>query len=261
MNEIFFGNIIQEHEKIEAFISLIFAGIDSIMYFCILYFFGCDYNKKCFSSRQKTSILIILDILFRIIYLFISTLKNLLLKEIIFTSLATILFFITIILLNNILADKNFDNEEIRFPIITSLFFFLFSIDLEFPKNIIISKYIISIVVVTIYTCYIWRKVEIFLSCVEKKNFKYSGKLLHSLTLIIGCYYIIYFCLKLLLCFHYEIEINSIYIEIGIDIIKEIAKFAIFCLVISLFYLFQKYIKDDDYDYASYTTQTNVIIS
>ena len=47
----------------------------------------------------------------------------------------------------------------------------------------------------------------------------------------------------------------------GIDIIKEMGKFMTFCLVISLYYLFQKYIKDDEYDYASYTQQSNVIIN
>ena len=260
MDENFFEKIINEHDKTEAFISLFFAGIDTIMYFCILYFFGCDYNKKCFSSRQKSTILIIIDTFFRIIYLFISISTNFLLKEIIFTSLDTILFFITITLLNNILTDKNIENAQINFPILTSLFFFFFSINLEFPKIIILGKYIASIVAVIIYTCYIGRKVEIFLNCVEKKNFKYSGKLLHSLAYFIGFYYIIYFCLKIL-CFYFENEINSIYIEIGIDIIKEMAKFMVFCLVISLYYFFQKYIKDDDYDYASYTTQTNVIIN
>jgi hypothetical protein len=260
MNENFFEKIIYEHDKTEAFISLFFAGIDAIIYFSILYFFGCDYNKKCFSSRQKASILIIIDTFFRIIYLYISTLENLLLKEIILTSLATILFFITIILLNNIFTNKNIDNAKIEFPIITSLFFFFFSIKLEFPKIIILGKYISSIVAVIIYTFYIGRKVEIFLSCIEKKNSKYSGKLLHSLTYFIGFYYIIYFCLKIL-NFYFEDEINSIYIEFGIDIIKEIAKFMTFCLVISLYYFFQRFIKDNDYDYASYTTQTNVIIN
>lgn len=260
MNENFFEKIIKEHDKTEAFISLFFAGIDTIMYFCILYFFGCDYNKKCFSSRQKTSILIIIDTFFRIIYLFISTSENLLLKELIYTSLSTILFFITIILLNNIFTDKNIENAEIRFPIITSLFFFLFSIKLKFSKYIILGKFIASIIAVFIYTYYIWRKVEKFLSCIEKKNFRYSGKLLHSLTFFIGFYYLIYFCLRIL-CFYFENEVNCIYIEIGIDIIKEIAKIMVFCLIISLYYFFQKYIKDDDYDYASYTTQTNVIIN
>ena len=260
MNENFFEKIIQEHDKAEAFISLFFAGIDAVMYFSILYFFGCDYNKKCFSSRRKTSMLIIIDTFFRIIFLFFSTLENLLLKEIIFTSLSTILFFTTIILLNNIFTDRNIDNAEIGFPIITSLFFFFFSINLEFPKFITLGKYIASIVAVIVYTFYIGRKVEIFLSCVEKKNLKYSGKLLHNLTFFIGFYYLIYFGLKIL-SYYFDKEIISIYIEIGIDIIKEIAKFMVFCLVISLFYLFQKFIKDDDYDYASYTTQTNVIIS
>jgi hypothetical protein len=260
MEENFIEKIISEHDKTEAFISLFCAGIDALMYFCVLFLFGCDYNKKCFSSRQKTSMLIIVDTLFRIIYLSISTLEYLFLKEIILSILATIIFLITIILLNNILKDKNMDNAEIRLPFITSIAFFLLSINLinfEIPKYFILGKYIISIFAVIVYTYYIGRKVEIFLSCVERKNLKHSGKLLHNLTIFIGFYYIIYLGLKILSMF-FE---NEFYIEIGIDIIKEMAKFMAFCLVISLYYLFQKYIKDDDYDYASYTQQSNVIIN
>ena len=241
MDENFYEQITQEHDKTEAFISMFCAGIDALIYFCVLFLFGCDYNKKCFSSRQKASMIIIVDTLFRIINLSISTLENLLLKEIILSILASILFLITIILLNNILKDKNFDNAEIRAPFITSLFFFLLSINLELPQYLTFGKYLISIFAVIMYTFYIGRKVEIFLTCVERKKLKYSGKLLHNFTIFIGFNYIFYFVLNILSLF-FE---NCFYIEMGIDIIKEMGKFMAFCLVISLYYLFQKYIKDD----------------
>lgn len=92
MSDTILEDIIQVHESAEAFISLFLTGLDGLTYLLILCLFGCDCNKQFYSNRKKLTLLIILDIFFRITHLYINSFIYSLIKELLITSFATTQF-------------------------------------------------------------------------------------------------------------------------------------------------------------------------
>lgn len=265
MNQQILDEIVDKHDTAEAFIALFFAGFDGLTYCIILCIFGCDFNKKFLSHRQKLSLLIILDAIFRIINLYITSFKYSLINEIFFTLFATGQFYVILILLNQIFTDKNneslLDSLAIKFPFLTSIAFFIFTFTLNISKIISIFQYIGAIIAILAYVYYVGGKIELFLNNVEKKCPSFLGhNFAHNLPVFIGIYLIIYYIMKLLGLFITNLLYIS-YLEMFGDIFKEVGKYLVFCLVISIYYLFNKYIKEEDYTTANDSNQGSVNIS
>ncbi len=265
MNSKILSEIIEKHDTADSLISLFFALIDMIIYIIILFIFGCEFNKKFFSHRQKLSLLLILDAVLRIINLYITTFIYSVLKEIIITLIVTLQFYLMILLLNQIFTDKNneslLESLEIKYPFLTSVAFFFLSFILNFSKAISFFKYILAIIALLGYGYYIDIKVNLFLKNVEKKNPYFPGQRFTSnITQYIIIYFVIYYILKIFGLF-IEDKLYFSYMEMACDVFKEVGKYLSFCLVISIYYLFNKYIKEEDYDFANSSNQGAVNIT
>ena len=265
MNSKIISEIIEKHDTAEAFISLFFAIIDMLTYMVILFIFGCEFNKKFFSHRQKLSLLIILDAILRILNLYINSFVYSLIKEILITMIVTLQFYLIILLLNQIFTDKNneslLESLEIKYPFLTSVAFFMLAFILNFSKAISFFKYILAIFAILGYGYYIDIKIDLFLKNVEKKNPYFSGQRFTSnIPQFIIIYFLIYYVLKIFGLF-IENKLYFSYMEMVCDIFKEVGKYLSFCLVISIYYLFNKYIKEEDYDFANSSNQGAVNIT
>ena len=61
--------IIEDHDKIDIYVSLFFTIFDIILYFVILFLFGC-FNRELLSIKQNISFLILIDICIRMVNIF-----------------------------------------------------------------------------------------------------------------------------------------------------------------------------------------------
>ena len=265
MNSEIISEIIEKHETADSFVSLFFALIDMIIYIVILFIFGCEFNKKFFSHRQKLSLLLILDVVLRIINLYINTFIYSLLKELFINLIVTLQFYLMILLLNQIFTDKNNENLleslEIKDPFLTSVAFFMLAFILNISKIISFIKYIFAIIAILGYGYYISIKIDLFLINVEKKNPYYYGQIFASnMPQFIIIYFILYYIFKILILF-IKNKLYISYMEMASDIFKEVGKYLSFCLVITTYYLFNKYIKEEDYHFANSSNQGDDNIS
>ena len=258
-----YREIVQKHNAAEALISLFFAIIDIITYLIILYIFGSGFKKKLFSHREKLSLLIILDALLRIINLYITSFIYSLIKEIFISLVVTLQFHLMIILLNEIFTDKNMDmldSPYIKYPYLSCAVFFIFVIKIDDVIFLSIIQYVLAIIALLAYSYYISTKILLFLNNVSKKNPNFAGRSqIANLSSFIVIYFIIYYVLKLFGLF-LKNKLYCSYMEMGSDIFKEVGKYLSFALVIAIYYLFNKYIKEDDYDFTNSTTQNAVKI-
>lgn len=255
--------IIQKHDIAESYISIFFAGVDFMIYLYIIFNFGCDFSAKC-SHRHKLSILIILDLLFRISILYSSSFVYSFVNEVIKTLFASIEFYIMLSLINLIFTDKNnesyLESSEIQFPFLSTIVFFILAISLNISKKLSLVQYILAIAAIVIYGFYFSGKFDLFLQNIEKKNSEFSGKIcLHNLLLFIPLYLIINYILKIISLL-VENKLYCSYMEMACDIFKEVGRYLAFFLVINIFSLFIKYMSGEDYEnnYNSNRREVNI---
>ena len=255
MNTNIINEIIKKHDKAEIILSCFFGIIDVIFYLIILCIFGCGFNKGCFSPRIKLSLIVILDFLFRIINLYITSFVFSLAMEIINTAFATIQFLLILLLLNQIFTDKNnerlLESAEIYSPLLTSLFFILFIIKTNISNFLLLVQYIAGIFAIIVYGVYMKGKIDIYLKNIVKKNPNFVGRMcLSNLPIFIPLYFIVYLALKIIILI-FENQLYKSYMEMASDIFKEVGKYFTFTLVTFIYFLFNKYIKEEDYNYSS----------
>ena len=264
MNKRIYEEIVQKHDTAEAILSLFFAVIDAITYLLITYIFGCEIQKRFFEHRQKLSFLILLDALLRILKIYITSFIYSLIKEILITFLVTLQFYLIISLLNEIFTDKSMerllDNLEIQDIYLTCAFFFMFAIVIDNTK-ISLVQYTLAIIALIGYGYYLSSKIQIFLNIIAKKNPDYIGRVFtSSVSSFIVVYLIIFYVCKIIRVL-LENQLYCSYMEMGSDIFKEVGKYLSFALVISIYYLYIDYIKEDDYYRASSNIQGIVKIA
>jgi len=240
--------IIQNHDQADALISLFFAAVDTIAYITILTLFGWEF-KNLFSQKQRLSLLIMLDAILRIVNLSTSFVYSFP-KEVCITVFATIQFFIIINLLNEIFTDRknpNYSNESgINNRILFTCIFYIFAMVFNFSKFISFIQYVSAIICATTFRHIITDKCELFLKGVEKKNPNFKGQnFIFNLPYFIEIYFIIHYILKILGLFVVN-QLYSSYMEMACDVFKEVGKYLSFVLVISIFYLYNKYIKEEE---------------
>ena len=111
--------IIEDHNKIDIYISLCFTILDVIIYFSFLCLFSC-FNRELSSIKQNISFLILLDISSRIINMFYNTLAYSFIKEILFTIFAAGQFYFIITIFNQIFQENSYgkfaNKVEIKYP-------------------------------------------------------------------------------------------------------------------------------------------------
>ena len=197
-------------------------------------------------------IIILLDTIFRICQLFFASFINSLTNEIVSTILASFQFYVILILLNHILLNKNthdlLEKTEIKYPFPTTILFFCFSFTLKISKLISLIQYITAIIACIIYAYYVWGKIKIFSENIEKKKLIPIKYLTESFLLYAVLNLIIYFILKIIMLI-IEHPLYLSYTEVASDnVFKELAKYLSYCEVISIYYLFNKYLNEENYN-------------
>jgi hypothetical protein len=247
--------IIRNHDQADLFISLFFASFDSVLYIVVLVLFGLD-SKSLFSRKQHLSLLIMIDVFLRIFNLYTASLIYSFPREIISSCFVTSEFYIIINLFNKIFLDKRNPNYSessyIQFKNIYLLIFFTLSLLLNFSKIISFIQYILAIVSLYLYGNNATNKLILFMNGIVIKDpntnqNQYFIQIISSVTLL---YYFIYYLSKIIGLF-FDTLLYQSYIEIFGDIFKEVGKYLIFIMLINMYFLYNKYIKEEFYEVAS----------
>ena len=259
MDPIIEEEIMRNHNQADAFISLFFAGLDAVCYVIILTLFGCDFNSFK-SIKQKLSLLIVLDAVLRIINMYTDEYSKYFIKEVFFSLFSTIQFSIIISCLNQIFTDKCNDHSlesdlEIRNQNLFSILFFIlvFSFKGIFQTYKLIStlQYICIIIGIYILSKYIGGKIEIYLANVVKKDSSFGGEnFINNMPFFISIYFILNYCFELfsLLIEH---KLYASYMIMLCKIFKEVGKYLVFLLLISIYHTFNKYMVEDDFGFSN----------
>ena len=254
MNSKINEEIMENHNQAEAFISIFFAGLDIVIYLLIITLFGCEF-RSIDSPKQKFSIFLLLDAFIRIIKIYIDVYINTFIQEIVFSLVASIQFYLSISILNQIFTDKNNDhylNDELHIKnkfLFSFIFFFLvFSLKGLLTNYSFLSmiQYICILISISIFYKYISNKISLFMSNIERKNPQFKEReIIIYLPFFIFLSFIIYYALQLLGLLINNKLFESYLIMICI-IFKEIGKYMDIILLISIFYSFNKYIKEQN---------------
>ena len=249
--------IMRNHNQADAFISLFFAGLDAVCYIIILTLFGCDFNSY-HSPKQKLTLLIVLDAVLRIINMYTDEYSKYFIKEIFFSLFSTLQFYIIISCLNQIFTDKSIDSTletelEIRNQyLFTGLFFILvFSFKGIFMTYKLIStiQYVCILIGIYILSKYIGGKIEIYLANVVKKDSSFSGEnFVNNMPFFISIYFVLHYCFELfsLLVEH---KLYASYMIMLCTIFKEVGKYLVFLLLITIYHIFNKYMVEEDFEF------------
>ena len=242
--------IIQNHNQAEAFISLFFAGLDSVTYLLIITLFGCEF-KSFNSPRQKLSIYLLLDAIIRIINMYFDTYINNFVQEIVSSLVVSIQFYLSVSMLEQIFTDKNNDhNLDTEFHIknkflFSFIFFFLvfsFKGIMESYSFLSMVQYLCILISIFVFYQYISNKIFLFLSIIEKKTNQFKEKnVINILPFFIFLYFIIYYILQLLGLLVNN-KLYERYLTLICTIFKEGGKFLVILLLIMIFYIFNKYV-------------------
>ena len=254
MDPIIEEEIIKKHNEADAFISLFFAGLDAVCYIIILVLFGFDF-KGISSPKQKLSLLIVLDAVLRIINMYTDEFSKYFIKELFFTLFSTIQFSMIISILNQVFSDRGnelYDSDlEIKNQTALSIIFFVLCF--SFKGILFIYKYIsfiqffCTIVGIYIMNRIIGSKLEMYLSNVSKKDSSFSGEnFINNMPFFISIYLIIDYCFEIVSLL-IENKLYASYMIMVCKTFKEVGKYLVFLLVITVYHTFNKYYLEDDY--------------
>ena len=246
--------IMKKHNQADAFISLFFAGLDSVCYIIILTFFGFDF-KTLSSPKQKLSLLIVLDAVLRIFNMYSDEYSKYFIKEIFFTCFTTIQFAIIITFLNQIFekSSESFDTDikiENQSFLISLFFVLVFSFKGIFESYKLLSalQFICIIIGLFIMPKYIGGKIETYLSNITKKDASFSGEyFINNIPFFISLYFIINYFFEIFSLF-VEQKLYASYMTMLCKIFKEVGKYLVFLLLTMLYYTYNKYISEEFYD-------------
>ena len=258
MNSMIDEEIMDNHNKADAFLSLFFLGIDVIGYLILFTLFNCDF-KNMTSPKQKLYYFILLDGISRLINVYTDAYNKNFLQETTFTFIATIQFYLSLSILEKIFTDKNNDSFleselQIRNKSLFSFLFFclVFSFKGILPNHGMISliQYVFILISISIFYKYLNNKINTFLSNIQKKHTEFTSKnFISNLPFFIFIYFVINYVLQL-----FELKLNNrlyeSYMSMICTIFKEVGKYLVILLLITLYNTFNKYVKDTYFGYA-----------
>lgn len=254
MNSIIIEEIKQNHNQAEAFISLFFAGLDAVTYIVILTLFGCEL-KSLDSPKQKISIILLLDGILRIISMYSDAYTKSFTQEMVFTLIVSIQFYLSISMLEQIFTDKSNDSyleNELHIRnkfLFSSIFFclvFSFKGIMESYTLISLIQYIFILISLSVFYKYIANKIELFLTNISRKNNQFHGKnFINNLPFFVFLYFIIYYILQLCALL-IDNKLYESYMIMICTIFKEVGKYLVILLLISIYHSFTKYVQDID---------------
>ena len=256
MNSAIDEEIMQNHNQAEAFISLFFAGLDAITYIVILTLFGFEF-KSIDSPKQKLTMFLLLDGILRIINMYTDSYMQSFVREMLFSLIVTLQFYLSISMLEQIFTDKSNEsfilNElQIKNKYLFSFIFFclVFSFKGFMTSNFLSSmQYICILILISIFYKYIANKIDLFLSNISRRNNQFQGRnFINNLPFFIFLYFTIFYVLQL--CgLMIDNKLYESYMTMICTIFKEVGKYLNILLLIAVYHSFNKYIKETDFTY------------
>ena len=258
MDPVIEEEIIKKHNEADAFISLFFAGLDAVCYIIILTLFGFDF-KGISSPKQKLSLFIVLDAVLRIINMYTDEFSKYFIKELFFTFFSTIQFNMILSILNQVFSNRGneaYDSDlEIKNTLPLSIIFFVLCFSF---KGIIFSYKYISLIqffciIIGIYILnrIVGGKLEMYLSNISKKDSSFTGEnFINNMPFFISIYLIIDYCFEII-SLMIENKLYASYMIMVCKTFKEVGKYLVFLLVITVYHTFNKYLLEEDLGYSN----------
>lgn len=256
MSYIIDEEIMQNHNQAEAFISLFFAGLDVITYIVILTLFGFEF-KSLDTPKQKLTIFLLLDGILRIINMYTDSYMQSFVREMVFSLIVTIQFYLSISILEQIFTDRSNESfliNELRIQnkyLFSFIFFCLvFSFKGFMTSNYLsLLQYIFILISISVFYKYIANKIDLFLTYILKKNNQFQGKnFINNLPFFLFLYFTIFYILQL--CgLMINNKLYESYMTMICTIFKEVGKYLNILLLIAILYSFNKYAKENEFSY------------
>ena len=256
MSYIIDEEIMQNHNQAEAFISLFFAGLDVITYIVILTLFGFEF-KSLDTPKQKLTIFLLLDGILRIIKMYTDSYMQSFVREMVFSLIVTIQFYLSISILEQIFTDRSNESfliNELRIQnkyLFSFIFFCLvFSFKGFMTSNYLsLLQYIFILISISVFYKYIANKIDLFLTYISKKNKQFQGKnFINNLPFFVFLYFTIFYILQL--CgLMINNKLYESYMTMICTIFKEVGKYLNILLLIAILYSFNKYVKENEFSY------------
>ena len=251
--------IMDNHNKADAFISLFFLGLDAIAYIVSFTIFSCDF-KSLDSPNQKIYLFLLLDGLSRLICIFTDAYRKTFVQETTFTLISSMQFHLSISMLEQIFTDQRNDsymaNElQIRNKNLFSFLFFclVFSFKGILPSHGLLSsiQFICIFISISIFYKYMNNKIELYLTNVQKNNSQFTGRnFINNLPFFIFIYLGINYILQLSQLM-LDNKLYESYMTMICIIFKEVGKYLVVLLMIMIFNTFNKYVKTNEHTYTS----------
>ena len=267
MNSQIDEEIEQNHNQAEAFISLFFAGLDALAYIVIIILFGLEF-KSLDSPKQKISFFLLLDGILRIINIYSDSYSVSFVREMVFSLIVTIQFYLAISMLEQIFTDKSNEsmliNElQIKNKILFSIIFFCLVFSF---KGLLVSyhllssiQYICILISISVFYKYIANKIDLFLSNIDRKNGQFNGKnFINNLPFFVFLYLILNYIFRLC-ALMIDNKLYESYMIMVCSIFKEVGKYLAILLLISIYHSFHKYVKENDFEYNNKPMENNKI--
>ena len=256
MSYIIDEEIMQNHNQAEAFISLFFAGLDVITYIVILTLFGFEF-KSLDTPKQKLTIFLLLDGILRIINMYTDSYMQSFVREMVFSLIVTIQFYLSISILEQIFTDRSNESfliNELRIQnkyLFSFIFFCLvFSFKGFMTSNYLsLLQYIFILISISVFYKYIANKIDLFLTYILKKNNQFQGKnFINNLPFFVFLYFTIFYILQL--CgLMINNKLYESYMTMICTIFNEVGKYLNILLLIAILYSFNKYVKENEFSY------------
>lgn len=260
MESVIDEQIMDNHNKAGAFIALFFLGIDAITYIVTFTLYSCEL-KNLSLPKQKIYFFIILDGLLRFINIYTDAYYKSFVQEATFTLIATLQFYLSLAMLEQIFTDQRNDSYmiselQIRNKNLFSFLFFCLTFNF---KGLLASygllssiQYIVIFVSISIFYKYINNKIDIYLTNIEKNNSQFTSKnLIINIPFFVFIYLGINYILKLF-GLVFENKLYESYMSMICTIFKEVGKYLVIILMILIYNAFNKYvIKTSEHTYNS----------
>jgi hypothetical protein len=263
MESVIDEEIIDNHNKAGAFISLFFLGLDAIIYIITFTLFSCEL-KNLSAPKQKIYLFIILDGLLRLINIYVDAFRKSFIQETTFTLISTIQFHLALSLLDQIFTDQRNDSymaSELQIRNINLFSFLFFCLVFSF-KGILVSfglissiQYICIFITLSVFYKYINNKIDIYLTNIQKNNNQFTNKnFIINLPFFIYIYLVINYILRLFGLVS-ENKLYESYMSMICTIFKEVGKYLVILLMISLYNTFNKYVRINEHTYNPQPTK------
>ena len=257
MDPVIEEEIIKKHNEADAFISLFFAGLDAVCYIIILTLFSFDFKGISY-PKQKLSLLIVLDAVLRIINMYTDEFSKYFIKELFFTFFSTIQFNMILSILNQVFSNRGnetYDSDlEIKNTLPLSIIFFVLCFSFKgiifFYKYISLIQFFCIIIGIYILNRIIGGKLEMYLSNISKKDSSFTGEnFINNMPFFISIYLIIDYFFEII-SLMIENKLYASYMIMVCKTFKEVGKYLVFLLVITVYHTFNKYLLEEDLGYS-----------